>query len=447
MDPNILKNFNLPPIELERILKKIKQESSKAGKKLLIGDIIRFYLIDTQSELTLYLSNPNSSELKTFSPVFDDFLLEEEDECFAIYGYDFLTYHVLINSRTFDFCIQKNFKISSKPSLSEAEFTQKLFENFSEFHKSETFDLQHFASSFQKKSFKDLIQEAQLQKSDFETAHFEYSDDETLSVSVNQEKQIKTASDEYLRISNVIQFILRFFIDTGSKIDLNDKNWSYFFTFQQKSVAGFMCAYKFRLNSVDYKIRISQLIVFPPFQKQQLGSKLIERLYKIHLSCGNCKQITVEDPNQSFINLQFRFWVCTLIPLLKESEEFAKIDKSFEQKLFTSCKTLIGKRMKCNNSNSEILLDAFLLKKFKSLNLQDRFSEHLKTRICSKFQNEKQERDAKMKLKYLNFGGKVVSLAKIQKMYHEIESEDSNSEELVFENRLHFLESLQKLFC
>jgi len=49
-----------------------------------------------------------------------------------------------------------------------------------------------------------------------------------------------------------------------------------------------------------YKLRISQFIVLPSYQRLGIGSTLLENLYNFYLADKKCTEITVEDPSDDF---------------------------------------------------------------------------------------------------------------------------------------------------
>ena len=50
----------------------------------------------------------------------------------------------------------------------------------------------------------------------------------------------------------------------------------------------------------NYKLRISQFIVLPPYQRLGIGSTLLENMYTYYLHDKMCIEITVEDPSDDF---------------------------------------------------------------------------------------------------------------------------------------------------
>jgi histone acetyltransferase 1 len=50
----------------------------------------------------------------------------------------------------------------------------------------------------------------------------------------------------------------------------------------------------------SYKLRISQFLVLPPYQRLGIGSTLLENMYNFYLVDKKCTEITVEDPSEDF---------------------------------------------------------------------------------------------------------------------------------------------------
>jgi len=49
-----------------------------------------------------------------------------------------------------------------------------------------------------------------------------------------------------------------------------------------------------------YKLRISQVIVLPPYQSRGLGKVLLQTMYDYYLKQKLCLEISVEDPSIDF---------------------------------------------------------------------------------------------------------------------------------------------------
>ena len=115
-----------------------------------------------------------------------------------------------------------------------------------------------------------------------------------------------------------------FYIDGASFIAV-DANWCYFLVYSDNKVTlykliniqliAYSTAYaqkkpsnlgKNRTQQIgknqksNYKLRISQFIVLPPYQRLGIGSTLLEKMYSHYLDDKHCIEITVEDPSDDF---------------------------------------------------------------------------------------------------------------------------------------------------
>ena len=82
-----------------------------------------------------------------------------------------------------------------------------------------------------------------------------------------------------------------FYIDAASFIDIDDDNWRMFLMFEKTgsagaesyAVVGYITVYQYYAYGRDQNMmrpRISQMLVLPPYQRQGLGSKLLETVYR-----------------------------------------------------------------------------------------------------------------------------------------------------------------------
>lgn len=55
-----------------------------------------------------------------------------------------------------------------------------------------------------------------------------------------------------------------------------------------------------KAGKYTYKLRISQFIVLPTYQRLGIGSTLLENMYQYYLNDKKCTEITVEDPSDDF---------------------------------------------------------------------------------------------------------------------------------------------------
>eukprot|EP01083_Nonionella_stella_P022228 61495_1 len=106
-----------------------------------------------------------------------------------------------------------------------------------------------------------------------------------------------------------IQFFLVFFIDASSFIDSSDLVWQILCLFERRqhkrtkavewSFLGYCTLYSFLSFPAAKKLRISQILILPPYQRSGHGGQLLQVIYDIGRSPEYC-QINVEDPSDGF---------------------------------------------------------------------------------------------------------------------------------------------------
>ena len=115
---------------------------------------------------------------------------------------------------------------------------------------------------------------------------------------------------------NVEPFVA-FYIDAASKIDKNDGRWLWFVLIAQRkdnlkrwATCGFTTVYQFYTHPFQRRLRISQVLVLPPYQRKGFGAKLLDavRAYaRMQDEAGEGKEvadITVEDPTDQLQRLR-----------------------------------------------------------------------------------------------------------------------------------------------
>ena len=88
-----------------------------------------------------------------------------------------------------------------------------------------------------------------------------------------------------------LQTWIMFYIDAASFIDIDDDNWKMFLMFEKSggpgsesySIVGYITVYQYYAYGRDTNMmrpRISQMLILPPYQRQGLGSQLLETVYR-----------------------------------------------------------------------------------------------------------------------------------------------------------------------
>mmetsp|Transcript_19987 Transcript_19987/g.27679 ORF Transcript_19987/g.27679 Transcript_19987/m.27679 type:complete len:477 (-) Transcript_19987:115-1545(-) len=109
-------------------------------------------------------------------------------------------------------------------------------------------------------------------------------------------------SSEMKNLAERLQPLVLFFIDGGSFIDTEDPKWDLHVLLVkdaqgQTSLAGFCTVYRFYGYPESIRLRISQVIVLPPYQRHGHCSRLIESVYsQARMPAGGVLDVTMEEP-------------------------------------------------------------------------------------------------------------------------------------------------------
>eukprot|EP00761_Pharyngomonas_kirbyi_P011332 gb/GECH01011357.1/.p1 GENE.gb/GECH01011357.1/~~gb/GECH01011357.1/.p1 ORF type:complete len:402 (+),score=103.67 gb/GECH01011357.1/:1-1206(+) len=190
-------------------------------------------------------------------------------------------------------------------------------------------------------------------------------------------------SDERLAEYAVrLQTFVLFFIDGACQIEFDDPKWEIFMIFERYStdtedvrygLIGFCTLYPFWAYPNNNRLRISQFLIVPSFQKQGHGSELLRTIYNDALA-RECIEVCVEDPSDDFMMLRD----LTDLRICKEQGYF---DDEFEW----SHKKFLELRNKCK-LNKQQLRKCYEIFKFSKLDPKDeeakkRFRLDVKRRI------------------------------------------------------------------
>jgi len=74
--------------------------------------------------------------------------------------------------------------------------------------------------------------------------------------------------------------VLPFFIDGASQIDAN-RYWKYFLVYEQNTdkLVALCTVFEAYHNAEKFRLKISQVLVLPPYQRRAIGGKLYEIVY------------------------------------------------------------------------------------------------------------------------------------------------------------------------
>ncbi|CAK9858858.1 unnamed protein product [Sphagnum jensenii] len=97
------------------------------------------------------------------------------------------------------------------------------------------------------------------------------------------------------------------FIEGGQPIESDDPLWEIFVALEGEGpetvVTGFCTVYRFYHYPDSTRLRISQILVLPPYQGQGYGFRLVETINKRAME-HNCHDVTMEDPSERLQELR-----------------------------------------------------------------------------------------------------------------------------------------------
>ncbi|CAR21111.1 histone acetyltransferase catalytic subunit HAT1 [Lachancea thermotolerans CBS 6340] len=124
--------------------------------------------------------------------------------------------------------------------------------------------------------------------------------------------------DNVKKLHRRMQIFTLFLIESASYIDEGDEGWELYMSFNtgNKQCVGYSTTYKYwkymgarNFDSTDKTFqtgKISQFLVFPPYQGVGHGSELYNAIINDWLADTKVIEITVEDPNEDFDSLRDR---------------------------------------------------------------------------------------------------------------------------------------------
>ena len=100
-----------------------------------------------------------------------------------------------------------------------------------------------------------------------------------------------------------MQFFVLLYIESSSFLDTSDEIWEVLILSRRcgarQQTLGYLTLYKFYAyapgHDVAKRLRISQVMIFPPFQRQSLGFEALQHVYRMAVY-RNFVEVNVEDP-------------------------------------------------------------------------------------------------------------------------------------------------------
>ncbi|KAJ2803831.1 histone acetyltransferase 1 [Coemansia guatemalensis] len=119
---------------------------------------------------------------------------------------------------------------------------------------------------------------------------------------------------EFRKYHQRMQTMVLFFIEGAQFIDSGDERWRVYTLFERLdlggtvsySLVGFCTMYRFYHWPDQWRARISQFLILPPFQGHGHGSALYRHIYSAVLADPEYADLTVEDPSEAFDDMRDR---------------------------------------------------------------------------------------------------------------------------------------------
>ncbi|KAJ8589991.1 histone acetyltransferase type B catalytic subunit [Rhizopogon salebrosus TDB-379] len=112
-----------------------------------------------------------------------------------------------------------------------------------------------------------------------------------------------------------MQIFILLYIEAGSYINEDDDAWEFALLYEKRKrqsgtktyhFIGYSSLYNFYCFPEMLRMRLSQFIIIPPYQRQGHGSELYNAIYNYVLSRPSLSELTVEDPAEAFEDLRDR---------------------------------------------------------------------------------------------------------------------------------------------
>ncbi|SCU98088.1 LAMI_0F12948g1_1 [Lachancea mirantina] len=251
------------------------------------------WTVSSNSALKISLVDKNGAA--QFNPTFTYPIFGDSEQ---IFGYKDLEIHLAFDSVTF------------KPFVN-VKYTKKLND--------EVIDVQEKLLEFLPREDVIVKDEAKwIETFEIEQKDFNLSDVSSLLAAFSHEghpfevRKMKLDSEAAKRFHRRIQIFTLLFIESASYIDENDSNWEFYFTVNAstKQIIAFSTAYRFwkylsaatfdAHEQYQFSSKVSQFLVFPPYQKNEHGTNLYNAIFDYWLGDESVVEINVEEPNEGF---------------------------------------------------------------------------------------------------------------------------------------------------
>ncbi|KAH8114246.1 histone acetyltransferase type B catalytic subunit [Phellopilus nigrolimitatus] len=125
-----------------------------------------------------------------------------------------------------------------------------------------------------------------------------------------------------------MQLFILLYIEAGSYIEEDDENWEFVVLYEKRRrrdasrtptyhFVGYSSLYPFYCFPERVRMRLSQFVILPPYQRSGHGSSLYNSIYQYILNEPRISELTLEDPAEAFEDLRD---LCDLRMLLAHAE-------------------------------------------------------------------------------------------------------------------------------
>ena len=272
------------------------------------NDCVHFHVVEGEEDEDFALFSRKSE--RTFEPEFAHQVFREDE---TIYGYsEDLSVDVMCAANTFERYVEVSYSEKVRSSLNPADDVRR------DLHKW----FPEASTATTKEAFAKRVEETKemeipggggrvIAEWDGEGEGVESG----LRYSVRQFEFKESESDAVGRWHDNVEPFVAFYIDAASKIDKSDGRWLWFVLIAQKkdnlkrwATCGFSTVYQFYAHPFQRRLRISQVLVLPPYQRKGFGAKLLDavRAYaQMQDKEGkDVADITVEDPTDQLQRLR-----------------------------------------------------------------------------------------------------------------------------------------------
>ncbi|KAF8558516.1 acyl-CoA N-acyltransferase [Imleria badia] len=134
-----------------------------------------------------------------------------------------------------------------------------------------------------------------------------------------------------------MQIFILLYIEAGSYINEEEDGWEFVVLSRKRRdgtatyhFVGYSSLYNFYCFPEKVRLRLSQFVILPPYQRQGHGSELYTAIYNFVVSRPDVSELTVEDPAEAFEDLRDR----NDLRMLLANEQFMK--EGFEAQSVTA---------------------------------------------------------------------------------------------------------------